>query len=121
MPTALLDPLSESCIETCAEAHRRCLQTIEHCLEETPGGMQSDHLLVLVDCIQILPTIADFLRRESAIAPQICQAGARACVRCFDQLHEVADATVQACVEECQKAAQLCEQLAGRSSQFIGV
>jgi hypothetical protein len=61
----MLDQQIQTCIQECHRCHDRCLETILHCLEISGDHAAPDHIRMLMDCIEIWQTSANFMLRMS--------------------------------------------------------
>src|SRR3546814_6567247 len=55
----------QSCIELCQKCHDTCLETlVGHCLPMGGKHVEQAHVRLMLDCIDICRTSADFMRRS---------------------------------------------------------
>ena len=103
------------CAEECRRCHDVCLETISHCLHM--GGKHADphHIRVMMDCVQICHTSADFMLRGSDLHAHICRACAAVCQRCAEDCERVdgQDEQMRACIDACRRCAESCRHMAG--------
>src|SRR5216110_3220381 len=76
------DDEMRECVQNCAECHRVCLALVTYCVEM--GGPHADprHIGLLLDCVQICATSADFMIRGSSVHTVTCGACAKICNLC---------------------------------------
>jgi hypothetical protein len=111
----LAQPAIEDCLKNCADCHRICVETINHCLQAGGAHAAADHVGLLNDCAQICQTAQDFLIRRSELHPGVCGACAQACNACADSCDQLgADPQTKACAAMCRACAASCQALAGR-------
>lgn len=104
----------QQCIANCMECYTVCLQTISYCLQQ--GGSLADaaHLKLMMDCVEICQTSANFMIRGSeqhkltcSVCAEICQICADACARMGEN-----DKQLALCAETCTRCAESCRQMA---------
>jgi hypothetical protein len=106
----------QRCIARCLECYRVCVEALRHGLLH--GGPQADatHVRLLLDCIDICRTSADFMLRASDLHPRTCAVCAEVCQRCSDDCARFGDDPImQRCAEVCRECAESCRQMAGEA------
>jgi hypothetical protein len=107
------DQEREACIERCQECHEVCLATIPHCLEMGGEHARPAHIRLMLDCVEICQTCADFLLRGSELHRLTCGACAEVCRRCADDCDRLGDdETMKACADVCRRCAESCARMA---------
>lgn len=108
----------ERCIENCLSCHRICLSAMtNHCLAVGGPHVAPEHLKLMMDCVQICQTSADFMTRSSTFHTAICDTCATICEACAQSCLEVGD--MDDCVEACRRCAESCRQMAGNTNVSI--
>ncbi len=103
----------EKCIQACTDCHHVCLETLTHCLEQGSEHAAAAHIRLLLDCVQICQTSADFMLRGSELHGRICAVCAEVCERCAVDCEQFGDdAEMQRCAEECRRCSESCRQMA---------
>jgi hypothetical protein len=104
----------QECIENCTECHRVCLETVTHCLQQGGAHAEASHIRLLLDCVQICQTSADFMSRGSELHAQTCGVCADICERCARDCERWGeDPQMKACAEVCRRCATSCHQMSG--------
>jgi hypothetical protein len=104
----------ERCIESCQECHEVCLRTLSYCIEKGGRHAAAAHLRLMLDCVEICRTSADFMLRGSELHTATCRACAEVCERCADDCERMRDdETMRRCAETCRRCAQSCAEMAG--------
>lgn len=101
------------CAGECRRCHEVCLETISHCLHM--GGKHADphHIRLMMDCVQICQTSADFMLRGSDLHGHTCRACSVVCDRCAKDCAAMGDdPRMKACADECRKCADSCRKMA---------
>ncbi len=108
--TSVSDPM-QMCIDLCQECHDTCLQTIRHCL--TMGGDHAapEHISLMLDCVSICHTSADFMLRQSAYHVLTCGVCAEVCDACAADCERFDDDFMRACAETCRRCAASCREM----------
>ncbi|HEV7300705.1 MAG TPA: four-helix bundle copper-binding protein [Tepidisphaeraceae bacterium] len=107
------------CIDQCLHCNRTCAETLQHCLQAGGAHTQADHVRLMMDCIEICRTSADFMIRGSELHVHTCGACAEVCQRCADDCQRLADEDpqmrehMQRCADECRRCAESCRQMSG--------
>ena len=100
----------KECIETCLECHRTCLEHFtQMCLEKGGKHVEKKHATLMLDCIDICATSADFMTRQSEFHKLTCRACAEICSACADSCEEIG---MTECAEQCRKCAASCGGMA---------
>ena len=100
------------CAEECQRCHNVCLETISHCLHM--GGEHADphHIRLMMDCVQICQTSADFMLRGSDLHHEVCRTCSVVCEKCADDCARMADdQQMRTCAEECKRCAESCREM----------
>jgi len=102
----------ETCIQNCTTCHRTCSEALAHILKK--GGKHADAALalLLLDCIEICQTSADFMIRGSLRHKLTCGVCAQICSRCAEACAAIDDEQMRRCAEICRRCAESCRQMA---------
>jgi hypothetical protein len=107
----------EQCITDCLDCHSMCVQTVTYCLQQGGKHAEQSHIRLLLDCVQICQTSADFMLRNSDLHGRICGVCAEVCDRCAQDCERFGnDATMQECAEMCRRCANSCRAMADMES-----
>jgi len=116
MPRSAGVPIDEAmlqCIQNCQICHTTCLQTVPHCLGKGGAHADPNHIRLLLDCVEICQTSADFMIRGSDLHPHTCRACAIVCERCAEDCARLGDDDqMRACAEACRHCAESCRKMA---------
>jgi len=104
-------PEIRECIRECETCHGVCLDTLNQCLGRGGPAADPEQLRLLLDCAEICQTSANFMRRNSALHVETCQACAAVCERCAESCEGDADEALDACAAVCRRCAESCRQL----------
>ena len=100
----------KSCIDACAECHRVCLEHFTHmCLEKGGAHVEQAHARLMLDCIQICATSADFMTRGSALHEYVCKACSEVCRACAESCEKLG---MTECAAQCRECADSCGSMA---------
>ena len=100
---------AQNCIHECQRCHAVCLSTIDHCLKMGGRHGHPNHIRLMLDCIQICQTTADFMLRGSALHMHICAACAKICAHCAAECSDLDDdELMRRCVDVCRSCAESC-------------
>jgi hypothetical protein len=106
----------ERCIAQCQECHEVCLRTVSHCLEKGGRHAEAAHIRILLDCVEICETSANFMIRDSELHMETCRACSEVCRRCATDCQRLGnDPKMQECADVCLRCAESCAQMAGAS------
>ena len=106
----MLDPKMKQCVDTCAECHRTCLEHFTHmCLEKGGEHVEKEHARLMLDCIQICATSADFMTRGGALHGPVCRACSEVCRACAESCEKIG---MTECAAACRKCADSCGSMA---------
>ena len=99
-----------SCIEACRSCETTCLSELGHCLHAGGPHTEPAHFMLMLDCIEICRTAANFMARGSAHHPHVCRECAEICRACAASCEQVGD--MDECVRACRSCAESCEKMA---------
>ena len=106
----MTDAKLKDCIDTCTECHRTCLEHFSHmCLEQGGEHVEQAHAKLMLDCIQICATSADFMTRGSELHGLVCRACSEVCRRCAESCEQIG---MTDCAAQCRKCADSCGSMA---------
>ncbi|MCW3097465.1 MAG: uncharacterized protein JWL77_3083 [Chthonomonadaceae bacterium] len=113
-----MNPTMQECIDECVNCHRVCLETFtQHCLKMGGAHVEQHHARLMLDCIQICQTSADFMIRGSELHKLTCSVCAEICRRCAEDCARFSDAEMLRCAETCSRCAQTCSAMAGQQTR----
>ena len=99
-------------IHDCQECHSVCTETLQHCLQMGGEHVAPDHIRLMLDCIEICETCADFMLRGSVFHTSICGVCADICERCAEDCDRFTDdAMMKACADVCRRCAASCRRM----------
>lgn len=108
------DQEMQQCIENCLTCHSVCLQTVTHCLTKGGHHAEAAHIRLLLDCVEICQTSANFMLRSSDFHARTCGVCAEICQRCADDCARFGDdQMMQECAQICRRCAESCQRMAG--------
>lgn len=100
----------EACIRSCWECRHECQTTFyNHCLEEGGEHLDTSHVKLMADCIQICQLTADFMTRNSDNHDTVCRACSEICEACGNSCEAIDD--MSSCAQACYKCAKLCRDM----------
>lgn len=100
------------CIEECGSCHDACLGALAYCLDR--GGIYAEaaHLTMLLDCVDMCMTTANFLLRDSITHRRTCELCADICDLCAESCAGFPDdETMNDCAETCISCAAACRDM----------
>lgn len=104
------------CIRSCEECHRICMETLSHCLDKGGSHAEAGHIGLLLDCVEICQTSANFMVRDSDLHTETCRACAVICQRCAESCEKMSgDEQMKRCAEACRQCAESCKGMSGSS------
>lgn len=108
-----MNPSMQECIDNCMNCHRICLETFtQHCLKMGGEHVEQHHALLMLDCIQICQTSADFMIRGSDLHMLTCGICADICQLCADDCAGFDSPEMKRCADACAQCAQTCKAMA---------
>jgi len=111
-----IDQAMRQCIQNCQVCHTTCLQTVSHCLRKGGRHAEADHIRLMLDCVEICQTAANFMIRGSDLHPYTCGACAAVCERCAEDCERLGDDDwMRVCAAACRRCAESCREMAGSS------
>ncbi len=100
------------CIELCQECHDVCLSTVGYCLQKGGAHAEPAHIRLLLDCVEICQTSANFMVRGSELHTETCRACAEVCERCAEDCERLGnDTRMRECAETCRQCAESCRHM----------
>jgi hypothetical protein len=107
------DPEMHRCIQQCWSCRDTCQSKLfGYCIEKGGHHVAADHVRIMMDCVQICQTSADFMTRNSAMHAVTCTACARICDACAASCEAMDDEEMQACARICRECAESCREMA---------
>ena len=105
-----LDHHARRCIENSSRCHAVCLATaMTHCLEMGGEHTRPQHFRLMMDCVLICATTADFVAHKSQFHRQICALCAEVCGACAEDC--VALSGMEDCIVACIACAEACREM----------
>lgn len=102
----------QDCMKLCWDCRHECQTMLfTHCLNEGEKHTEPEHVRLMMDCIEICQTSADFMARESDLHNYVCAACAEICEACAKSCEEIGDEKMRKCAELCRKCAQSCRAM----------
>src|SRR5687768_12726278 len=81
----------KKCKELCWSCRTHCRETlVHHCLEKSGEHVEKDHVKLMLDCIQMCQTAADFMDRHSVLHAYTCDTCATVCEACAESCERIA-------------------------------
>jgi hypothetical protein len=106
-------PLEDD-LEVFRACRRACLDAVRWALDDDGPTLDDAHIGVLLDGAEVCETTIRFRRRNSTLHPRMCAACVEVCERCAELCRAFAgDPVMRACGEACRRCADVCQQLAG--------
>ena len=110
------DPALDHCIEQCWSCRDTCQSTLfNYCIDMGGPHVDAGHVRLMMDCIEMCQTSADFMTRNSQLYGLICAACGEACEACAKSCDAIGDAEMQKCAESCWRCARSCREMAERA------
>jgi hypothetical protein len=101
------------CINKCWTCRDSCQSTlVNYCLEKGGAHVRPDHVRLMLDCMQICQTSADFMTRNSKMHPSVCNTCAAICEACARSCDEMGDPEMRNCATACRICAEACWEMA---------
>jgi hypothetical protein len=86
---------------------------VDYCLRQGGRHAEANHIRLMLDCVEICQTSADFMIRASDLHKHTCAACAAVCDRCAQDCASFTDsAEMQRCADMCKRCADSCRQMA---------
>lgn len=96
-------------IQSLWDCRNECQETLyNRCLEMGGRHVEERHVKLMLDCIAICQTAADFMTRHSSMCEEICTACAKICEACAESCERIDGAEMKRCAEACRLCAQHC-------------
>ena len=87
---------------------------MSHCLQQGGRHAEASHIQLLLDCVDICRTSADFMLRGSDLHTLTCGVCAQVCERCAQDCEQMGDdEMMRRCAEACRRCAESCRRMAG--------
>ena len=103
----------QECIENCSTCHSICLQTVAYCLSMGGKHAEASHIRLMLDCVEICQTSANFMLRGSDLHTRTCAVCAEVCDRCALDCDRFGDdAQMKLCADTCRRCAESCRRMA---------
>jgi hypothetical protein len=108
-----ISPEMRACIQECQSCHAVCLETLTHCLQTGGTHTEANHVRLMLDCVEICQTSANFMLRGSDLHTRTCATCAEVCDRCAADCERFEEEFMKRCAEACRRCAQSCRRMAG--------
>lgn len=106
-------------IEICWNCRHECQTTLfNHCLPMGGEHVAEDHVKIMMDCIQICQTAADFMTRGSGLHAEVCAACAEICDACADSCEEIGGQEMERCADICRQCADACREMSEEDEEL---
>lgn len=103
--------------DICHECHDMCLDTlVNHCLEQGGAHVEQTHVRLMMDCIQMCQTCADFMHRNSRHSAAVMAACAEICEACAESCEEIGGEEMERCARMCRECAAHCRDHSQRKA-----
>lgn len=110
--THQISPEIQKFIKNCLDCHSICLETITYCLQKSGRHAEANHIKLLLDCVEICQTSANFMARGSDLHMHVCAVCAEICEKCAESCAQFGDdERLRACAEACRRCAKSCHQM----------
>jgi hypothetical protein len=114
-----VDSHMQECIQNCLDCHSTCLNTITYCLQQGGDHADAKHIALMLDCVEMSQTSANFMLRHSALQTRTCGVCAEICNMCAMDCQRFAnDAQMQACADACRRCADSCREMSMANSSM---
>src|SRR5690348_15851786 len=109
-----ISPQMRACIESTSECYTACAETLNYSLDGGRSLADEHHLLLLIDCCEVLETTQNTLLRSSAFGIMMAADCVEACEKVAESCRRVdgSDGGLTACAEVSVRTADCCRQLA---------
>jgi len=96
-------------IQACWDCRNECQETLFNlCLEMGGRHAEERHVKLMMDCIAICQTTADFMTRRSSMYNEVAGVCAQICAACADSCERIGGAEMLHCAEICRRCATCC-------------
>ena len=101
-------------LEVFRACRRACLDAVRRALDDDGPTLDDGQIGLLLDGAEVCETAIRFRRRNSALHPRVCVACVEICERGAELCGTFADdAVMRACGEACRRCAEVCRALTG--------
>jgi hypothetical protein len=102
---------ARSCIQTCLDCHRACLEAVAH-LQTDALGVDPAHIRLLFSCAELCHTNANLLRSGHDVSWRGCAPCADVCERSAAYCDGLAeDPVMRRCADACRRCAAACQRV----------
>lgn len=110
-----MNPSMQECIDTCLHCHRVCLEALtQHCLRMGGEHVEQQHVKLMLDCIQICQTSADFMIRGSERHQLTCGICAEICRQCAASCSRLEGDAMRYCATTCTQCSDTCRAMSAQ-------
>jgi hypothetical protein len=102
----------QQCLKDSLDCYQTCNETTLRCLAVGGKHAERDRINLLMDCVRICITNADFITRNSKYYPQTCGICADICDECGDVCDRFDDDFMKECASVCRRCAESCREMA---------
>jgi hypothetical protein len=92
---------------------------VTHCLQAGGKHAEADHIRLLLDCVEICHTSAEFMLRGSHLHTRTCGVCAEVCQECAEDCDRFTEDWMKRCAETCRRCAESCRRMAGSHPQAM--
>lgn len=114
-----VSPEMRECIEECTSCHNVCLETVTHCLQMGGAHSEAAHVRLMLDCIEICQTSADFMLRGSDFHIRTCAVCAEICDQCATDCDRFPEDFMKRCAASCRRCAESCRLMTGEMPMIM--
>ena len=101
-----------ACITLCWACRHECQTTLfNHCLKVGGEHAEAAHVKIMIDCMEICQSAADFMTRGSEFHAATCIACADVCEACAYSCEQIGGEEMIQCAEICRQCAQHCRAM----------
>ena len=100
------------CITLAWQCRAECQEILfHHCLPTGGKHAEPEHVRIMIDCIEICQTAADFMTRSSSQHAATCAACAEVCDACALSCEKIGGEEMKRCAALCRRCARCCREM----------
>src|SRR5690554_2982698 len=97
----------EAAIAACSSCYQICLRTaMNHCLPAGGRHVETEHFRLMINCVEICKTTANFHLSSSAFSKKLSSLCAEVCEACAKSCEDIGG--MNECVAACRECAKCC-------------